>query len=357
MKRFLSIFLVVFMAAPAYAQTGADYDTLSEMAETITTSDFLFLFDASEADGSRMVKRSFDANETNCFNGAGGWSSFEPAGVQVGELTDTDVTAAELTAVADGDTSATATTLAGTDKIIINKAGTMMQVALTNMPTYIIGEIDTVLDNVTLTPTGGSWNLSEVDVTLSSDTTLAVTGPITGMTKSLTLTSAEGNHDGGNDAATLTDSGETWGTNTYVGIRVRNVPDGSTCVVTANDNTTMTCPLTGGTDNNWDTGDAWAVEPGPFQSGSIFYINAATTILHPATVGYSACYYSDGANVIKVDPQSASMEIFLNGATIGAGDELDSPGAAGDYICIQNRSATKANTLGRSGTWIDGGAS
>lgn len=190
-----------------------------------------------------------------------------------------------------------------------------------------------------------------------SGTTGVFTGDLTGLVKVMVLTSAEGVHDGGNDEAILTDSGETFGTNTYVGMTLYNTTDGSSCVVTANNNTTMTCTLTGGTDNNWDTNDAWAVAPGPNQSGSVFYIGSATTILHPATAGYAACYYSTAANTIKVDPVSASMEIMLNGTGIGAGDEIDSAGAAGDYICIHNQSATVANTLGRSGTWTDGGAS
>lgn len=172
-----------------------------------------------------------------------------------------------------------------------------------------------------------------------------------------TITTAEGAHDGAGDAATLSDSGESFPTNAYIGMTLYNVTDGSSCTVTDNNGTTMTCTLAGGTDNDWDASDAWAVAPGPQQSGMFFYINAATTILHPAIAGYGACYYSDAANTVSIDPQSGSMAIYLDGASIGAGDELDSPGAAGDFICIHNRSTTQANTLGRSGTWIDGGSS
>lgn len=283
--------------------------------------------------------------------------AFEPIGVSVADLTDTTVTAAEVTATSDGDTAATAITLADADRLVVNDNGTMLQVALTTLQAYIKSVIGSILDNISITFTGGTWDFSNVTMTIPSNATLAISGTLNGLTNDFTITTAEGTDDTSVGAAFLTDSGETWGTNTYVGMTLYNVTDVSSCVVTANTDTTMTCTLTGGTDNHWDSGNVWAVAPGPLQSGSIFYVNAATTILHPATAKYMACYYSDGANVVKVDPQSASMEIFLNGATIAAGDEIDSPGAAGDFICIQNRSTTKATTLGRSGTWIDGGAS
>jgi len=188
---------------------------------------------------------------------------------------------------------------------------------------------------------------------------LATTGTINGTIKSTVLTTCEGTDDSGTtNQAFLTDSGESWPTNAYVGMTLYNITDGSSTTVTANDGTTMTGTLAGGSENDWDNGDSWAVAPGPYQSGSIFYIGSATTILHPATAGYVACYYSTAANTIKVDPQSGSMQFTLNGTPTGTnGEELDSAGAAGDYICIHNQSATIGITLGRSGSWSDGGSS
>ena len=170
------------------------------------------------------------------------------------------------------------------------------------------------------------------------------------------ITTAEGTDDTSTDAAFLTDSGETWPTNAYVGMTLYNVTDGSSCVVTANTATTMTCTLAGGTDNDWDTADAWAVAPGPKQSGSMFYIGSATTILHPAIAGYGVCYMTTGANAVSVDPQSASMALYLNGATIGDGDEIDIPNTAGNYACLHNKSTTIGYVLGTKGTIADGGA-
>ena len=185
---------------------------------------------------------------------------------------------------------------------------------------------------------------------------VAFTGDLTGTTLSRILTTAEGVHDTGAAAATLLDSGESFPTDQYIGMTLYNVTADESCVVTDNDGTTMTCTLSGA--ETWDVDDVWAVAPGPSQSGAIWYIGAATTILHPATAHYTAIYYSTTAALVSVDPQSASMQFTLNGTATGTnGEELDSESAAGDFICIQNQSATVGVTLGRSGAWTDGGDS
>lgn len=52
-------------------------------------------------------------------------------------------TAAEIN-ILDGDTSATATTLVGADRLVVNDAGSMKQVALTDLTTYLEGSMDTL---------------------------------------------------------------------------------------------------------------------------------------------------------------------------------------------------------------------
>jgi hypothetical protein len=187
---------------------------------------------------------------------------------------------------------------------------------------------------------------------------IATTGYMSGGIQPVTVGNCEGVHDGGANAATLSDSGESLTVDAYIGMTLYNTTDGSSGVITDNDATTITATLAGGTDNDWDVDDAWSVGPGPKQSGVIFYITAATTILHPATAGYVAMYYSTGANTVSVDPASGSMQFTLDGTATGTnGEELDSAGAAGDFITIHNVSATVGRTLGRSGTWTDGGES
>jgi len=66
-------------------------------------------------------------------------------------------TATELNIV-DGDTLATATTLADADRVVVNDAGVMKQVALTDFETYFEGALDT-LSNVT---TVGALNAGSI---------------------------------------------------------------------------------------------------------------------------------------------------------------------------------------------------
>jgi hypothetical protein len=63
------------------------------------------------------------------------------------DLTGVSATATELN-IMDGDTSATSTTLADADRVVVNDAGTMKQVALTDFETYFETSLDT-LSNVT----------------------------------------------------------------------------------------------------------------------------------------------------------------------------------------------------------------
>jgi hypothetical protein len=73
------------------------------------------------------------------------------------------------------------------------------------------------------------------------------------------VTAYTGTHTGANNAATLTDSTKSWTVNELVGKTLNNTTDGSTTVVTANDATTATGVLSGGTDDDWDTGDAYTI--------------------------------------------------------------------------------------------------
>ncbi len=68
-----------------------------------------------------------------------------------------------------------------------------------------------------------------------------------------------GSHDGSNNAATLSDSGASFVTDALIGLVINNTTDGSSCTITDNDTTTITCTLSGGTDDDWDTDDAYTV--------------------------------------------------------------------------------------------------
>lgn len=68
-----------------------------------------------------------------------------------------------------------------------------------------------------------------------------------------------GTHTGANNAAVLTDSTQNWVPSSLIGQVIKNDTDGSSTTVTANTATTVTGVLAGGTDDDWDTGDAYTM--------------------------------------------------------------------------------------------------
>lgn len=68
-----------------------------------------------------------------------------------------------------------------------------------------------------------------------------------------------GTDDTSVSAAFLTDSGEAWTVDEWVGYVILNVTDGSRALITSNTATTITGTLYGGTENDWDNGDAYLI--------------------------------------------------------------------------------------------------
>ena len=86
-------------------------------------------------------------------------------------------TASELNII-DGDTSATNTTLADADRVVVNDAGTMKQVALTDFETYFETALDT-LSNVTSVGTlNGLAVASSQTISLGSNRVQNVADPV-----------------------------------------------------------------------------------------------------------------------------------------------------------------------------------
>ncbi len=70
-----------------------------------------------------------------------------------------------------------------------------------------------------------------------------------------------GLHRGSNDSATLNDPDATFVSSSItVRATLRNLTDGSRCLVTAITETILTCILTGGKENAWDDGDSYQVD-------------------------------------------------------------------------------------------------
>lgn len=68
-----------------------------------------------------------------------------------------------------------------------------------------------------------------------------------------------GTHTGSGGASVLTDSTASWTTDALIGMYVYNTTDSSYGRITDNTSTTVTATLIGGTDNDWDNGDAYTV--------------------------------------------------------------------------------------------------
>jgi hypothetical protein len=89
------------------------------------------------------------------------------------------------------------------------------------------------------------------------------------------------------------------------------------------------------------------------QGQSYYYDNssAVALTLPPVAAGMNACFYDlDGTADITID-LDGSDAFVLDGAAQTAGQTITSPGAAGDYICIEGLDDTYWVTKGRSGTW------
>lgn len=69
-----------------------------------------------------------------------------------------------------------------------------------------------------------------------------------------------GSHTAGTSATVMTDSTASFPVDGLIGWKIYNITDGSYGIVTDNDATTVTvASLTGGTDNDWDTGDDYEI--------------------------------------------------------------------------------------------------
>ncbi|GAF90413.1 unnamed protein product, partial [marine sediment metagenome] len=79
----------------------------------------------------------------------------------------------------------------------------------------------------------------------------------------LTGAATTGTHDGGNGQATvLTDGGEDWTPDAFIGWTVVNITDGSSGTITDNDATTITTSagIFNGTNDYWDNGDTFRID-------------------------------------------------------------------------------------------------
>ena len=151
----------IFIADDKKIKFGTGQDVSMEYDEDGTDT-LLITGDVSIADGTN----DFDIASHDGSNG------FKLGGTLVTS------TAAELN-IMDGGTSATGTTLADADRVVVNDGGTMKQVALTDFETYF----ESVLDTLSVTSVGAlnSGSITSGFGTIDTgSSTITTTGAITG---------------------------------------------------------------------------------------------------------------------------------------------------------------------------------
>jgi len=120
-----------------------------------------------------------------------------------------------------------------------------------------------------------------------------------------------GTHDGGdNEATVMTDSGESWPTNSLIGATITNTTDSSSGTITANTGTTITvASLSGGTDNDWDTGDAFVV------SNIVWLCSNEANFADDAYTNYDALYDTSGDRAVlhNADGYAGALEQIYTG--------------------------------------------
>lgn len=94
--------------------------------------------------------------------------------------------------------------------------------------------------------------------------------------------------------------------------------------------------------------------------GSLYYCTNAAgcdITLPTAAAGLNACFYDgNGGGVVVLDAATGD-KICLDGVCpVGTAEAIDSAGNIGDFVCILAVDSTNWVTLGRSGTWVTGGA-
>jgi hypothetical protein len=118
----------------------------------------------------------------------GSWSvggtAIASTAAELNILSGVTATSAELNLL-DGATTATSTTIADGDRVIVNDAGTMVQVAMTDLATYFTGDITTVgaLDTGSITSGFGAIDNGSSNITTTGTVSF---GTLTDATTSVT---------------------------------------------------------------------------------------------------------------------------------------------------------------------------
>jgi len=128
--------------------------------------------------------------------------------------------------------------------------------------------------------------------------------------------SGVGADDASSSAAFMTDTGEAFTVNEFVGWTIYNITDGSSGIITANTATTVTATLSGGTDNDWDSGDKYVIG---------YKLADVTIPIGTADPKIGDIIYADVENAVNVSgsgPTASDAYKRRGTADINAGEQL-----------------------------------
>ena len=307
-----------------------------------------------------------------------------------GSDTQVAATAAELN-IMDGGTSATSTTLADADRVVVNDGGTMKQVALTDFETYFESALDTLsnvtsvgtltslaVDNVTIntntiSTTDSNGNLilapnGTGDVAITADT-LSVTA--TEGESATLLLSADESDDNGDDWSLINSTGNTLTFNNDIsGSAVAQITltphatvASSTTAVAGNATIAGTLGVTGviSPTTHVDMPDSANIKLGTgddlqlYHDGSNSYIENSTGALKIATetsgiaitLGHSTSEVTVGDNLTVTGNLTVSgTTTTVNSTTVSVADPIFELGSSGSDDNLDRGLKLKYNSSG-----------
>ena len=149
-------------AGTAVTATGAELNILDGVTSTASELNILDGVTSTASELNILDGVTSTATELNILDGVTSTTA------ELNILDGVTSTATELN-IMDGDTSATSTTVADADRVVFNDAGTMMQVAVTDLATYFG---TATVDQTIKTSDGGILNLQTSDTTVTADSVL-----------------------------------------------------------------------------------------------------------------------------------------------------------------------------------------
>jgi hypothetical protein len=167
-------------------------------------------------------------------------------------------------------------------------------------------------DAVTTAVYGGTGTIGTGSVTTGDATGKVLTDSAQHWaTNAFYKTTTNGIHTGADSGTVLTKAGGTnWSTGSLVGLYLRNTTDGSGCFVSSNTSTTATCTLAGGSDNTWQSGDAYSITEGIY-----VYNTSACTGAALSTCARSMIYANTGTVASHSTLSGGSKQIWEVGDT------------------------------------------